>query len=164
MMNITISFDNVNEALVAIEAVKKYQGAVEDFTNADVDITVQNVEDATREGLTAGDIGGILKALANMSQQDLEDTFGEGNDKPYRVIKNVGFEQIIGTQGFVYYPIETNISLEQAKEAVNYIIKDVSVGGMSHDEMENLFDCRTSKNIFKNYDLNQIVEKLADKI
>ena len=173
MMTISISFDNVNEALVALNAVKQFNGAVADFTPTveaketepiETETTANESPVSSSTEVDVNTIQGIINALVNMTPDELESMFGYGNDKPYRVIKNIGFEEAKRKLGD---KVDTNIrvmySLDDVNAAINLITKDVSVGGMSHDTMERLFNVRTSKNLFKQSTLDEIISVLKDE-
>lgn len=173
MMNFTFTTDNVNEAMTIIEAIRKAGIAtdvatdVTDTTSVDTDkaneTTVSSdadTTDTTSTPFTVGQVQAVLDKLCSMSSYDLVDTFGSANDKPYRVIKNVGLENAIKTLGTG--SVDVDVSLDDALAAIQYIVKDVSVGGMSHNTMENLFGVRTSKDLFNEYNIGEIVNALKE--
>lgn len=163
MMNFTFTTDNANEAMVVMNALVgagvdvKVAPTVTDETTVSLDT---DTTETTSTPFTVGQVQAAIDKMVSMSEDELVDTFGSGNDKPYRVIKNVGLENAIKTLDAGTRDVD--VSLEDALDAIQYIVKDISVGGMSHDEMEDLFGVRTSKELFKEHDLKEIVEALKE--
>lgn len=162
-MTITFTTDNANEAMVIMNALvgAGVKVDVAPTTTSTDETTVSSDADTTETTstpFTVGQVQAVLNKLCSMSPYDLVDRFGYVNDKPYRVIKNVGLENAIKTLGTG--SVDVDVSLDDALAAIQYIIKDVSVGGMSHDTMENLFGVRTSKDLFNEHNLKEIVEAL----
>lgn len=110
--------------------------------------------------ITSDVVAGLIKTLADMDSSDLVSTFGAGYDKPYRVLKAFSFEDIKAK--IVSTPISTGSSMYDIKKAIDVIIKDVSDGGLSHDAFEEMFNVRTSKKLFQNFSLDEIVNTLKD--
>lgn len=177
MMNFTFSTDNVNEAMTIIEAIRKAGIATDATADVATDVTDTvsvdtdkadettvssdaDTTDTTSTPFTVGQVQAVLDKLCSMSSYDLVDTFGSANDKPYRVIKNVGLENAIKTLGTG--SVDVDVSLDDALAAIQYIVKDVSVGGMSHDTMEDLFGVRTSKDLFNEHNIGEIVNALKE--
>ena len=181
MMNFTFSTDNVNEAMTIIEAIRKAGIVTDAIADVATDVTTDvpdtasvdtdkadettvssdaDTTDITSTPFTVGQVQAVLDKMCSMSERELIDAFGYANDKPYRVIKNVGLENAIKTLNTG--SVDVNVSLDDALAAIQYIVKDVSVGGMSHNTMEDLFGVRTSKNLFKEHNLNEIVEALKE--
>lgn len=169
MTTFTITTDNV-------AVVKAIMGNIEGLDNIQVtaaapvtptDATPVNpatdtptpVNPAT-DVITSDVVAGIIKTLADMSADDLVSTFGAGYDKPYRVLKAFSFEDIKAK--IISTPIITEASMYDIKNAVDVIIKDVSDGGLSHDAFEDMFNVRTSKKLFQDFTLDQIVNTLKD--
>lgn len=176
MTMIKITFDSIEEAMVALNAVKQFRLAKDDFADEDynfepsengvnIDETpVSNsVNSVSTTTIDATAIQGIIDGLVDMDEDELEDMFGEGNNKPYRVLKNFDFEVIkdkLGNQAMPSREIEAD--LDDVKSAISVIIKDVSVGGLSHAQFNYMFDVKTSKVLFKRYKLDEIVKILKD--
>ena len=139
--------------VIATDTVDK---ANETTVSSDADTT-----ETVSTPYTVGQVQAALNKMCAMTSDELVDTFGFGNDKPYRVIKNVGLENAIKTLDAGSEDVD-GVSLDDVLNAIQYIVKDVSVGGMSHDEMEDLFDVRTSKNLFKENTLKEIVRVLKE--
>lgn len=173
MTMIKITFESIEEAMVALNAVKQFRLAKDDFAEEDynfepsenggnIDETpVSNSVSTLTIDTTA--IQGIIDGLVDMDEDELEEMFGEGNNKPYRVLKNFDFDVIkdkLGNQAMPSREIEAD--LDDVKAAINVIIKDVSVGGLSHAQFNDMFDCKTSKVLFKRYKLDEIVRILKD--
>ncbi len=163
MTTFTFTTNDTTEAMTIMNALVgagvdvKVAPTVTDETtvSSDADVT-----ETTATPFTVGQLQAALDKMAYMSEDELVETFGSGNDKPYRVIKNVGLESAIKTLDAGNRDVD--VSLEDALDAIQYIVKDISVGGMSHDEMEGLFGVRTSKELFKEHDLDEIVEALKE--
>ena len=162
MMNITLTFDNINEAMVALNAVKQFNGAVSDFTPAiEVTETVSNnTSDAT---VTTGDVQAIINKLVDMSADDLADKFN-GNNKPYRVLKAYSMDRLKDMLG-VNADAIPNLNIDDVNAAIDIIIRDVSDGGLSHDDMEDIFGdgVRTSAKIFNSFSLKEIVDTFKEE-
>ena len=161
MFNFTISTDNMAEAQAIINAIN---GQVTIVSTATPSVApAPAAQQNTSSDVTPAQIEEALDLLCSMSSSELIDKFGEGNDKPYRVIKNLGIPAIVrqlGVTGDTYY---TEADYDDVMNAIQFIIKDVSVGGMSHDQMEDLFGVRTSKNLFAQNTLDEIVRVLKDE-
>jgi len=171
MMNFTFTTDNVNEAMTIIEAIRKAGITTDVAPTTTVTDTVDKADettvssdtdttDTTSTPFTVGQVQAVLDKLSSMSSYELVDTFGSTNDKPYRVIKNVGLENAIKTLDAG--SVDVDVSLDDALAAIQYIVKDVSVGGMSHDTMEDLFGVRTSKDLFNEHNIGEIVNTLKE--
>ena len=165
MTTFTFSTNDVNEAMVMMNALIGVGVKVDvapTTTVADTDDKANEtvVSSTPTTPYTVGEVQAVLNKLSVMSKDELADVFGSGNDKPYRVIKNVGLENAIKTLGAG--STDVDVTLDDALAAIQYIIKDVSVGGMSHDTMEDLFGVRTSKNLFKENSLDVIVRVLKE--
>lgn len=164
MFNFTISTDNVAEAQAIINAmaiINTTDGGTK--VSNDIPSSTPTPTPIPDQPVTPEQIAEILKKLSSMSADALVDEFGEGNDKPYRVIKNLSLPVIarqLGVSGFGYY-VETDY--DTVINAIQFIVKDVSVGGITHDQMEELFGVRTSKNLFKEFDLDDIVAVLQSE-
>lgn len=183
MATFTFTTNNINEAvdiLIAIakremdnansvtERVTPIQTGTETVIETPTESVTESVIETTNETsvssneLTPTEIQGVIDGLVNMSKTELTEMFGDGNDKPYRVIKNVGLRRAKELLGITAHSLrEVHSSLESINAAIQLIIKDVSVGGLSHDDMENMFGVRTSKNLFKENTLDEIVETLT---
>ena len=171
MTTFTFTTDNANEAMVMMNALVNAGVKVDvaptttvtdtdDKANETVVSSDADTTETTSTPYTVGQVQAALNKMCSMSSDELVDAFGSGNDKPYRVIKNVGLENAIKTLDAG--STDVDVSLDDALNAIQYIVKDVSVGGMSHDEMEDLFDVRTSKNLFKENTLKEIVRVLKE--
>lgn len=172
MATFTFTTDNVAEAQAIINALGGNVNATavigKEFdintpTETDVTPDTQTTRDTDARvtpTMIASDIAGIIKALANMDEYELTETFGDEYNKPYRVLKAFSYEDIAKKIDFESIP--TNANLDDINEIIDYIIKDVSIGGMSHNTMKNIFGVRTSKKLFRNFSLDEIVQNIKD--
>lgn len=163
MFNFTISTDNVAEAQIIIYAINRVMGTVveEDVKDSPV-ITSTATTSTTDDSVTTSKIQDAVVRLVRMTSEGLVDKFGARNDKPYRVIRNVGLSNIIRELGIDRDNYEVDASYDDVINAIQIIVKDVSEGGLSHNDMEDLFGVRTSKDLFDEYTLDGIVNKLKE--
>lgn len=169
MFNFTISTDNVAEAQAIINAINSVNNntSISSAPINNTQTTTENTSTDTNSSssnhpITVNQIAEALNTLADMDSDKLEDEFGEGNDKPYRVIKNIGLPAIVRQLGVTGQDYVVGSSYDDVMNAIQYIIKDVSVGGMTHNQMEEAFGVRTSKEIFATESLDSIVDTLKD--
>ena len=163
MFNFTITTDNVAEAQAIINAINSVSSVSTNNTQTTTENTSTDTNSSSsNHPITTNQIAEALDVLANMYPYELEGKFGEGNDKPYRVIKNIGLPAIVEQLGVTGENYSVRSSYDDVMEAIQYIIKDVSVGGMTHNQMEEAFGVRTSKEIFARESLDAIVDILKD--
>lgn len=159
MFNFTITTDNVAEAQAIINAIN---GVKEEDVKDSPVTTSATTTPSSDDNMTTSKIQDAIIRLVRMTSEDLVDKFGAGNDKPYKVIRNVGLSYIIRKLEIDRDNYEVDASYDDVINAIQIIVKDVSEGGLSHNDMEDLFGVRTSKDLFDEYTLDGIVNKLKE--
>lgn len=167
MFEFNFTTDDINVATAIINAIggKANVQVIQttQVTQQDLDAPQVTETVADDDKLSVNAINTILSRLARMDSDELKEKFGDGNDKPYRIIKNIELEEIADRLSISDVGNDFDVTYDEAIKAIQFIVKDKSVGGMTHDQMREIFEVSNSAALFREYNISEIVRRLIAK-